>query len=65
MCPSQTFNALFVQTAYPDFSLSWWLIIDDNYILGLYHMDLGGVADIMELHAAYIFWAEACRNSPT
>jgi hypothetical protein len=60
-CHSQTLYSLFAQSAYTNFSLSWWLIIDINFVLGLLcYMDLGSVADNLESHATYMFWAEEC-----
>jgi hypothetical protein len=45
-----------------DFTLSEWLTVDSNYILGLLHcMVVGNVGDLSEIYNASIFRVKMCK----
>jgi hypothetical protein len=45
-----------------DFELPWWLTVDVSSVLGwLYCVAVGNVANVSEVHAAFIFRVEVCR----
>jgi hypothetical protein len=45
-----------------DFRISWWLITDVNFILGLSHsVDVSEVSNVLKVQAASIFKVEVCR----
>jgi hypothetical protein len=45
-----------------DFELPWWLTVDASSVLGrLYCVAVGNVANVSEVHAAFIFRVKVCR----
>jgi hypothetical protein len=45
-----------------DFKLSWQLIVDINWVLGILHcVDMGDVTEVSEVRAVSIFSMEVCQ----